>query len=129
MPTPKGSAAGVFVDDRDHLLYRLIRTGNVELAADGKSATFTRAWADEIWWDHGDVGYANDPDAPFPGSLEDFVEGFFEGLVSWRNALTKRGRAERTAAKKLRGEWRATGRMQVGPALAGILRRTGRLSP
>jgi hypothetical protein len=58
-------------------------------------------------------------------SVEVFVERVFKGLLTWRDMLTKDGRAHRTAAKALRNEWRESRRMRLGPTLAGILRRSG----
>jgi hypothetical protein len=117
-----------FLDDRDWTLCHLIRAGDVEVADDGMSATFSREFVDAVWRNRRSVQYAKgSPDEPYPGSVEEFVENYFKGgMPGWPRALTKRGRAQRQAWKALRDEWRQTGRMQLGSTLAGILRRSGR---
>jgi hypothetical protein len=117
-----------FLDDRDFLLYTLIRAGEVGVAEDGASATFTRDWVDATWRSRRSVQYAQAPDDPYPGSVEEFVEYYFKGMRPRREALTRQGRLERKAAKALRDEWRQTGRMQLGERLAGILRTAGRIA-
>jgi hypothetical protein len=119
------STAETFLDDRDWQLYNLIRSGDAQLAEDGESATFTREWVDNVWRNRRSVQYSKTPEDPFPGSVEEFVEGYFRGMLSWRDTLSKSKRAERAATKALRAEWRETGRMQLGSTLAGILRRSG----
>jgi hypothetical protein len=120
------STAETFLDDRDFMLYTFIRTGAVQLADDGQAATFTRDWVDETWRARAGSRFAKRADDPFPGSTEEFAEGFFKGALARRDALTKRGRARRKALHELRDEWRQTGYMQLGSTLAGILRRSGR---
>jgi hypothetical protein len=117
------SSAETFLGERDFILYTLIQNGAVEVAEDGESATFTREWVDETWRNRRSAPYAREGTADrFPGSVEEFAEGYFKGALSWRDALTKQGRLQRQAWKALREEWRQTGRMQLGATLVGILR-------
>jgi hypothetical protein len=98
----------------------------VPVSRDGESVTLTREWVDEAW--RSSNRYYVPDESRYPGSVEQFVEAFFKGLVTWRDILTKDGRAQRAAAKALRNEWRQTGRMQLGPTLAGMLHDSGRPS-
>jgi hypothetical protein len=68
------STAEASLDARDFRLYTLIWHGDVELTEDGDSAIFTREWIDDAWLRRRSAQYAKDPNAPYPGSLEEFVD-------------------------------------------------------
>jgi hypothetical protein len=90
--------------ERDWWLYVLLKQGTVQIAGDPGSAVFVPGeWADQRL------------------TLEENVEYFFKGALSWRDALTKRGRLERRAVKSLRWEWRESGRIELSSELSVIL--------
>lgn len=64
------STIATFLDERDQIIYHLLREGALALAESGESAIFTREWVDDIWRNRRSVRYATAPDDPFPGSVE-----------------------------------------------------------
>jgi hypothetical protein len=70
----------------------------VPVSRDGESVTLTREWVEEAW--RSSNKYYVPDESRYPGSVEQFVEAFFKGLVTWRDILTKDGRAQRAAARR-----------------------------
>jgi hypothetical protein len=62
------------------LLYALIRRGDVPVSRDGESVTLTREWVDDAW--RSSNRYYVPDESRYPGSVEQFVEAFFKGLVT-----------------------------------------------